>query len=714
MGIQGSFQWLKQRKWVEIALFTLILSVSLLVRVEDLKDWKRIPRLSFYKGEPILTTFDGYYYLRLARDVAEGTYEKIDDKRIVPESPPRPFPPPLLSLTAGLIAKITPFSINWVGALLPAFLGLLLAIPLYNLGKFYGGLAMGLAALPTALLFYYYVYRSSLGWFDTDCMNVTWTMAITYYCLRFATERSRTRYFYFSAALVCFLLFLWWWDQAPQIVTAITAVTLFIALAFFYRPKSKEGILFYSIITAAVIAILWWKGPGLVIHIIEGISEKYGYIAKKTAGFFPNPGIAVSEQVVPKFNEIISITTNSAAVLFLSALGLVCLFWRRTKESLFLVVPMMLGSLSLFFARRFLIFLAPIVGLGLGFLVSYIWALRQRKQALGVVAILLVIVTSIPAFYKDMKKNFMPKESSFLVQGMVMASEKTPENAVIWTLWDNGYPMMYWARRGTIADGQYHGPQRVVYNMIPFASKDYRLAANFINFFVARGVKGIQDFYASVGKDYPKGFLLMKEILGSGPGKGLQIIRAASLQQVGQWKRDEDWLRFFFPKNPRPVFLFLDYRLMQTIYWWYYFGNWDPGRKEGVRPSMHRYFKGVEIKGEHFLSNNILSVDLAKGIATVGGRSYRLKTFFMNEGTQLKTADLGTNGYTLDFLVKNRLAIMEDSEVANCLFCRMFYRNMATKAYFTPIILNSPYYQLWEVKGDKINKVPIVGDPQER
>jgi len=75
-------------------------------------------------------------------------------------------------IAAGL-AKITPFSLNWIGAVLPALLGLLLALPLYALGRFYGGPAMGLTAVLMGLLSHYYVYRSSLGWFDTDCMNVT-------------------------------------------------------------------------------------------------------------------------------------------------------------------------------------------------------------------------------------------------------------------------------------------------------------------------------------------------------------------------------------------------------------------------------------------------------------------------------------------------------------------------------------------------------------
>jgi hypothetical protein len=51
------------RRWIEALALLLILGVGLLVRIEDVRDWNAHPELALYKGEPLLTTFDGYFYL---------------------------------------------------------------------------------------------------------------------------------------------------------------------------------------------------------------------------------------------------------------------------------------------------------------------------------------------------------------------------------------------------------------------------------------------------------------------------------------------------------------------------------------------------------------------------------------------------------------------------------------------------------------------------
>ena len=692
-----------KKKWVEIFLLLLILLVSFYVRIEDLNDWGKRPELAFYKGEPLLTTFDGYYYLTLARDLAEGTYATIDDKRAVPDYPKRPFPPPLLSVMAAMVKKITPFSMNWIGTALPVLLGLLLAVPVYALGRFYGGSSMGLSAVLMALLSHYYVYRSSLGWFDTDCMNVTWATGISYCFLRFGIEKTTKRYIYFGAGIFAYLLFLWWWDSTPQVVTAVTAVPLTVALIFFYRPKAREGLIFYGIITACIFLVLSWKGLDLPVQIFNKISGIYSYIAKESSGFFPNTGISISEQVRPSLEEIVSRTTNSLPVLILSLSGLLWLFYKKPKESLFLSIPLLLSGLSFLFAKRFLIFLSPATALGLGFFISRLWHLKERHRVLIFIAPLAAILIASPAFYRDIKKTFWPKEQPFIIAGMDAAHKKTPENAVIWAWWDHGYPMIYWSRRGTISDGTFHGPERVVYNGLPMATHDFKFSANFMQFFVKRGETGIHLFYKALDNNIPKAFFLMKKILAVGPDGALGIIRHAGLKPVDHWKTDEDWLRFFFPETTRPVYLFLDYRLTKINYWWYWFGTWDPKLKDGIHPAFYRSFADIKTMGSHLKSGNELDVDLRDGIAVLGGNAIALKKIIINDGASLNTKEFHKNGLMYEALLKPDFAVLQDEDFSRSIFNMLFMRTVAAKRYFSPVELNSPFYQLWEVKGDKIN-----------
>jgi dolichyl-diphosphooligosaccharide--protein glycosyltransferase len=153
-------------------VLTLIVLAALWLRVDDLIAWRQRPQQAFFQGRPLMITFDGYYYLSLARDLLEGTYEDLDSQRGVPASPPRPMPPPLLSLLTAAIARWTAWPLEWIALLLPPLLGVGLAVPLLLLSGLYGGRLIALVAVTMGLFPPYYVYRSHMGWFDTDCLNV--------------------------------------------------------------------------------------------------------------------------------------------------------------------------------------------------------------------------------------------------------------------------------------------------------------------------------------------------------------------------------------------------------------------------------------------------------------------------------------------------------------------------------------------------------------
>ncbi len=687
---------------VEIICLSIIIGIGLLVRVEDYKDWKSAPARAFFEGEPLLTTFDGYYYLSLAQDLLDGTYEPVDTFRAVPDYPRRPEPPPLISVIAAGVSKITGLSLNWVGVFLPPVLGVLLALPLYMLGRFYGGPAMGLTSALMGLLSFYYVYRSNIGWFDTDCMNVTWATCAAYCFLKFGVLQERKRYAYLVAGFVVYGLFLWWWDQTPQVTTVITLLPLAVAIIFFYRPSRKEGMIFAGIICAGIIALLAWKGLDMPVKIIRGVISQYSYISKDVASDFPNIGVTISEQARPSFSEIVRKTTGSLPVFIFGVAGLLFLFYRRPKESLFLSVPLILGCLSFLFAKRFIIFLAPVLALGTGFLVAELWRLRSRHIALGAVAPVLVLVLAYPAFSKGMSKTFWPKEPPHLVRGMVEAGKKTPEDAVIWAWWDHGYNMIYWARRGTINDGQVHTPERSVYNAIPYTTQNVRLAANFMQFYVARGLSGINMFYEAVGGDKAKGLAMIKRIMAMGPQKARFLIDSADIAPSGAYRTVDDWLRFFFPDDARPVYLFIDWRLTVTSYWWFWLGSWDIEKHDGIHPTYKAYYGMKKIRDLTY-ANRSISVDFRNGIVHRGRRQVALKKGFINFGKKFKKFDF-PNGSKYDFelLAPAGFGALEDPAISNSVFNKLFLRHINPRPYFTPVVLRTPSFQIWKVTGDRL------------
>ena len=108
-----------KRRWLQILALVLVVALGLWVRLEDLVSWKKEPGRAFYQGEPLLTALDGLFYLTLARDLVEGTYHPLDEKRAVPDYPPRPQPPPLISVLTAGVTRLLPLSINWVAVYRP-------------------------------------------------------------------------------------------------------------------------------------------------------------------------------------------------------------------------------------------------------------------------------------------------------------------------------------------------------------------------------------------------------------------------------------------------------------------------------------------------------------------------------------------------------------------------------------------------------------------
>lgn len=64
-----------RRGWVW-ATVVLIVAAASLIRLKDVQAWRAHPNRGFlHDGRPVLIEFDGYHYLRAARDLAEGNYE---------------------------------------------------------------------------------------------------------------------------------------------------------------------------------------------------------------------------------------------------------------------------------------------------------------------------------------------------------------------------------------------------------------------------------------------------------------------------------------------------------------------------------------------------------------------------------------------------------------------------------------------------------------
>lgn len=686
----------------DIIIISIIIAIGILVRLEDLYRWYQNPELAFYNGEPLFINFDGYYYLTLARDLLEGNYDRIDERRDVPVGAERRAIPPLLSLVTAGLKAVTPFSYMWIGALIPVFLGPLIAIPIYYLSKHLGGIYMAITSSLLTVVSYYYVYRSNLGWYDTDCLNVTFTVCAVYFSLMFGVTSDRRRYLYFVALLVNYLLFLWWWDSTPDTVTAITFTPFVFSLLLFYRPPRKEAIIFLSILLIPLLLLNIITKFEMPLRIVNALIGNFKYISvKDVVDIWPSIGATVSEQQKPEFMELVYKSSGNLLTFMCGILGIIVLMIRRHREGVLLSLLIALGILAVFYAKRFIIFLIPVIAIGVGFVISYVHNLSKRSRVIAYLIPVFVFILVFPSLKAIYDETFYPPEDPPLIYAFDTISKVTEKDAVIWAWWDHGYPILFWSNRGTIGDGFYHGGERSAYNALPYTTTNFKLAANFIHFYLAHGIPGIHKFYRAYDNDVPKAYALLKELLSKEPNEARAILEKSTPKGSDGPQTIDDWLRFLFPGETKPAYLLLDRRLLFTAYWWYWLGSWDPATKTGIHPYIFPLLE-LEKTEKGFISSDGIIIDIARGIIQVQNKEAYLKRLILVDAPSPYEIDYGrVNGGQVEIVPKYSYGAIVDDHIANSVFNQMFMRLTADSRHFEPVVIEHPVFSLWKVKGDK-------------
>jgi dolichyl-diphosphooligosaccharide--protein glycosyltransferase len=685
----GGFGTHHQACWVAIAA---IVTLSLWIRMDDLGAWSRQPHRAFHDNQPILINFDGYFYLSMARDLLEGQYNAFDELRGVPEPQKRPMPPPMISLIAAAIAAITPFSLDWIATVLPVFLGVTLAIPLYLFSRLYGGGLMAAVAICVGLCSRYYVYRSNVGWFDTDCLNATLALSGTYLFLRFGMIGTARRYFYLAGGSLVSLFFFLWWDQTRTAVAVITLCPLALAAALYYRPKGNERWMAVGVVVLIVSTLLIWQGPRIFWLPVEKAMVAMGYIAKAQLGDFPNTAQSVMEQARPDLQSLARISTGNVMTFCLGFIGLGWLLVLKKRQAVPLLVLFALGCFSLLFARRFLIFLIPFIAIGLGFAIQQLWNLQWRWPRARVVVLFAAAVIGLFAVKESLQRVYWPKEISPIVAGQHRLSVESSADALVWAWWDHGYPIRYWSRRATINDGSLHNGPRTVSNAIPFSCNNPRQAANFIHFYALRGVQGLQAVLDR-SESPAKGMQLVRRILAVGPEAAAPILRRSGLTPLHQW------LDFFFPEQQREIYLFLDLRMARTAHWWHWFGSWDIATQQGTHGKF-QLIRNCRLDGRQIQGPDLL-VDAETGILTWKQRRLPLARIYHHNGRTLKRSDHQNDSrWYFAFHQASRVGALMERDFSETLFNQLYMFENPDLRYFSLHSHQFPYYQIWRVTSD--------------
>jgi hypothetical protein len=694
------------KRIIEIFCLLLILVFGWLDRVDQFSSWLSQPQITFHDSSPLIRGADSYFYLNFSRDLANGRYdsERIKELNEIQHIIPRPKYAPLISILVAKLSQLTSYPLIWVAVLLPAFLGPLLAIPLYLIGRFFGGAIMGLSGAVLGVFSPYYVLRSGLGWNDTDILIVTFLFSLTYCFLYFSKCKTGHGKIWLGAALSVFTLFIWWWHTAAPQVTIIFLFLVFVAGVY---PKLKEKIDLLLLATTAGVAILllsFWVGFDNLINAPAYLIEHLIFFSKSNAqSSFPNVTESISELQKLNIVKVVHLLSGGVVFFVLSIIGIILLIWKRFRDGIIFLLPIFAFCLmGIFLSKRFLIFSGPVLALGFGFFLSYLWQCwgKAHNRLLPPFIILAVIgalysrhevLSYYPAFPEHIQTNS--------AKGMTAAKDYVPDNGIIWTWRDDGFPLRYWSERRVVADGD---KEHIIYLSLPLATSDQRLAANFIRFYATHGLYGMQTLYKSLAGDSAKGLELVKKICAVGPQKARELIQKAQLIPQDGLNSVDSWVEFFYPHDAPPIFLFARKKLLDVIKYWHSYGNWDVNIGDGPQ-HIFTQLDGVT-KNKN---GDLIAEDGTLQVLVKDGRLLSSVAKLAN-----KIINNKENFKKLNFKDQPSLTILEhtpsqqfylvNSSVAQSTAIQLFMLNKPQSGYFQPAFINDMDSQLWEVHPDPL------------
>lgn len=709
-------------KYKYIIAIVVVLLFSFFLRLNNVSFWKSEPfsQMFYYQEKPLLTGWDGYYYARYAKELLNGEYKKIDNKRGAPEVAKRPFPPPLISVVGAGVAKILHTDIDKVAFYLPIVLGSLVVIPCFLWGRFLGSFWIGLLCALATVVSPRYFHRSQAGWFDTDILNVFFAL-FTFYLIGLSIVEKRDRG-YIVAALggICFYLFHWWWTPSytfliPGLIVALIIGLLFysfyptllkiiiilsftvspvaalfasIAIVFIYLkkvPYKKYVILLFSLLSLEF--VLFSTGFSESINTLLSRLGMYGLREAKFAGF-PNVLLSISEEKQMSFFKMFYNALGSDVLSVLSVIGIIGLLVYRFKRLLFLLPFFILGLGTFHLGIRFTIFLVPFLGMGLGFLIYLILTKLHKSYIKYIVALCLTILFIIPSVKKDMHKLVSPSYSAPVAKGLSFLKEHSSKDACVFTWWDAGYFSEYWAERATFTDGGCQFGLKTYLTALSFSTDNPFLSAHIMRFMTEKGEKGVEIITKKFG--IIKGMNLFKQVLSLPEDEADAFLEEKGLK---------DWKDFFFPKATRPVYVMFTGDLPRKMYWIYYFGSWDFQNKEGSHHAMIRFL----CKGEEKLvCNNETAVEdgrifyrrkyipLERRIfLNLKERQIREEMFYKNSRFLFEGLKM-PDGLTIGFLLEKPLL--------NTFLNRMFILHVYNRELFEPVYVSFPQVSIWKLK----------------
>ncbi len=661
--------------------------LGLSLRFDDLRIWKKREKIYFLNQKPLYSSYDAYLFARYAKLHQEGNYlaGEVDPLRFVPDNVLSEhklrFPKPIPQLS-WLVAKVSALfgaTIEDTALYLVPILACLFVFPLYLFLWKLGYPAAGFLGALTGVSSLIYLVRSSIMRLDTDALNLFYPFLISFCLLGYF--RLRRPYNLLSVIVAAALsnLFYLWYSAANPVILAILGCFL---LAIFFERKwrpGKEDILAFFLFLLPNIWYLW-RTPLTIYYYFHNLI--FGKPSLELFKGYPNILQSISELNKAKTLEQVSSFVLPQKQLFtLGLLGFLAFLVKEVRQGI-LILPLFLTGLLVFKAgNRFGMYLAPFVGVGLGFLIHFLWqeivkrisVLKEELFLQKVVPVFLgVLLGALIFFINKPARSYVasPKILTPIAANLAKLSKLTPPEAWIWTWWDYGYAIAYLGKRAVFIDGGSQTTPKTYYVALSFTSPSPEEAYHVISFLTEKGLTGVEE--------------KLKE--------GLPPSRLTELIKKGVYVSQ--------PKHP--VYWLFTGDLITKFAWISYFGSWDFERQKSEFGFLMMP-KACRQKGEVVTCSNA-KIDLKKGEVLVqrGNKLLKMliKKLIVRKGRLLQEKPYRQTGVILESVPSSygRFLFLADEKVYRSNFNQMYILRRFDSRYFRLVYDDFPYAVLYEVK----------------
>lgn len=586
--------------WAVIVLFCLCchlgLALSLLPAFDSNPDWST-------DGERLLTTPDGYYYMRLARDWADGR-RAVDD-------PMRPglrgSIPPLPKLTA-IASELTATSIETTAFFMAPALAALAVIPALLFGAATRSWMIALMAGLAVPLCEVWFARTTIGSYDTDCLILPlWFSQL--YCL-FRLDRDGD-WRWLPGVLAAGLGLALWWPHAgfPFALLALLVWAGSIVLPAPREVSPRTARLMRRLKALTLLGAILGVGlalagvsrhlPGPLGSLLASLESHLRFTMGEQQTLFTQTGWTIEELTPVAPLQALGLMGAHWSIGLTAVLGLILLAFKHPRVAFFGGLPSLifLGA-AMLMGNRFLMFSALALALGLAWLCAgALPGLAPRHprlgKAVGCAVFAIIVGFSIHIIHRDQKlaPTFNARDVALARTVDFVAGPR----AAIWNWWGPGYLLQYYAKRQTFFDGGLQGPEQAFIAARPLAAHDPLLARNWIKFF----------------STHPRGLDRLTRQLRSKPRAVAFLEAAFALPQdldalVAQYGLDLafNWRGWLFPQREVYLVLYADMLLRNT---WLGLGSWSPQTHESPKTPFYAY------------DLETMRIDRGRGIAVVEG-----------------------------------------------------------------------------------------------